>query len=145
MFFYTLIVFFSWLQIGLMDTIDNRENLLKRLAGPTQVNILMYNEFQKKILLAFCLFYMYQETIVGLSFLTQLHGHSLRLTNTNVICKMISSGFPISKFLLVQRYWYQIELDLNPSSTVALSPWGICINYLRLVFFIFEMEEYSGH
>lgn len=39
-----------------MDTIDNRENLLKRLAGPIQVNILTYNEFQKNVLLAFYLF-----------------------------------------------------------------------------------------
>lgn len=35
---------------------------------------------------------------------------------------------------------------MNPSSAVAISPWEICINYLRLVFlFIFDMEDYSGH
>lgn len=54
-----------------MDTIDNRENLLKRLAGPIQVNILTYNEFQKKILLAFYLFlYVIGKFVVRLSFLT---------------------------------------------------------------------------
>lgn len=39
-----------------MDTTDNRENLLKRLAGPIQVNILLYNEFQIKIAFTIYLF-----------------------------------------------------------------------------------------
>lgn len=54
-----------------MDTIDNRENLLKRLAGPIQVNILTYNEFQKKVLLAFYLFlYVIRNFVANASFST---------------------------------------------------------------------------
>lgn len=83
-----------------MDTIDNRENLLKRLAGPIQVNILTYNDFQKKVLLAFYLFlYVIGNFVANAPF---QHGCSFRLTNKNVICKMISSGFSISKFFSVE-------------------------------------------
>lgn len=54
-----------------MDTIDNRENLLKRLAGPIQVNVLTYNEFQKKVLLGFYLFlYVIGNFVANASFLT---------------------------------------------------------------------------
>lgn len=42
-----------------MDTTDNRENLSKRLAGPIQVNILLYNEIQQKNVLAFYLLFLY--------------------------------------------------------------------------------------
>lgn len=48
-----------------MDTTDNRENLLKRLAGPIQVNILEYNEIQWKILLFLYLFLYVKENFVA--------------------------------------------------------------------------------
>lgn len=47
-----------------MDTTDNKENLLKRLAGPIQVNILLCNEIQQKIVLFMYLFLYVKENFI---------------------------------------------------------------------------------
>ena len=61
-----------------MDTTDNRENLLKRLAGPIQVNILEYNEIQQKFLLFLYLFLYVKENFVAPHIiLTKLHGYAI--------------------------------------------------------------------
>lgn len=47
-----------------MDTTDNKGNLLKRLAGPIQVNISLCKEIQQKILLFLYLFSYVKENFV---------------------------------------------------------------------------------
>lgn len=48
-----------------MDTTDNRENLLKRLAGPIQVNMLLYDEILWKNLLVLYLILYVREKFIA--------------------------------------------------------------------------------